>query len=183
MRTMRRALVLMFFAALLAAPGQAFGLTVAPPGHSGSDQYFETVPTSSGNAAPPAGPTKGKGADRSIDRLGHSRGALRKLSHMGTAGQAAALLAASTAPSATGSASNGNGNGSGSGIGLAPASKGLSQPQGEGAASALASALTGSDQGGLGWILPIGLLAALLAALLLAAARLRRGSEPPDAAT
>ncbi len=35
MRTMRRALVVIFFAALLAAPGQAFGLTVAPPGHVG----------------------------------------------------------------------------------------------------------------------------------------------------
>ena len=177
---MRRALAVIFFAGLLAAPGQALGLTVAPPGHSGSDQYFETVPTSSGNAAPPAGPA-GKGADRSIDRLGHSRGALNKLSHMGTAGQAAASLAASTAPSLTGSARNG-GTGSGSGTGLAPAGAGLDQPQGDGAASALASALTGSDQGGLGWILPFGLLAAFVAALLLAATRVRRGSEPPDAA-
>ena len=178
---MRRALAVIFFAGLLAAPAPAFGLTVAPPGHSGTDQYFETVPTSSGNAAPPAGPA-GKDADRSIDRLGHSASALRKLSHMGTAGQAAASLAASTAPGPTGSVSNGNGSGSGSGIGLAPASTGSNQPQGDGAASALASALSGSDQGGLGWILPFGLLAAFVAALLLAATRIRRGSEPPDAA-
>ena len=174
---MRRALAVIFFAAVLAVPAQASALTVAPPGHAGSDQYFETVPTSSGNAAPPGGPAAGKGADRSIDRLGHSRAALRKLSHMGTEGQAAASLAASTAPGATGSATGASGKGSG--IGLAPASQGLSQPQGEGAASGLASALTGSD--GLGWILPFGLLAAFLAALLLAVARLRRGSEPPDA--
>lgn len=181
MRRMRRALIAIVFAAVLAVPGQALALHLAPPGKAGADQYFETVPTSAGNAAPPSGGTTNGHA---LAQLGHGRVGAARLSHLGKTGQAAAALAAATAPTpasrllANGPGANGRGaNGSG-----AAGSTTISQPQGKSAVSAIVDALAGSDDGGLGVALPLLLVTALIVALGLGVVALRRRDRPPGAA-
>lgn len=186
MRRMRRALIAVVFAAVLAVPGQALALHLAPPGKAGADQYFETVPTSAGNAAPPSG---GATNGHALAQLGHGRVGAARLSHLGKTGQAAAALAAATAPTpasrlaangrgATGRGANVSGaNGSGAG-----ASTTISQPQAKSAVSAIVDALAGSDDGGLGLALPLLLVTALIVALGLGLVALRRRDRPGGAA-
>lgn len=62
---MARSLLTLALTVLLAAPAAAQDdgtEYVAPPGNSALDQYFESVPSSSGNDAPGA-PTRGAGSD------------------------------------------------------------------------------------------------------------------------
>jgi hypothetical protein len=181
MRMMRRASILIAAAVVLALPGQAFGLTLTPPGKSGADQYFETVPASGGNAAPPQGTSPGSGAFR---HLGQGRAGDTQLSHMGADGAAAAALAAATAPTPAGGSGTGTSGGQ-NGIPSSASQNGsgqiaLSQPKGQSASTALANALTGSGNSGLGVLLPVLLIGALLMAIVYAVFRLRHRPQPPD---
>jgi hypothetical protein len=178
MRLVRRTSIFLFSVLLLSGPSQAFALSLTPPGKSGTDQYFETIPTSAGNAAPPQGRGGGAGSgDRALSQLAQGGAGARSLAHLGKDGQAAASLAAATAPT------NGAGRGAGSGSarGTGPAgSHGLNALQGESASRGIADALTGSDPGGIGLVLPLLLGTSLILAIGLAAWRLRRGSGPPE---
>jgi hypothetical protein len=184
MRRMRRASILIVTAVMLAAPGPAMALSLTPPGSSGADQYFETVPSSGGNAAPPHGTSPGSKAFR---HLGQGATGDARLSHLGTTGAAAAALAAATAPTPASSSGNGSGSASGSGnTGGSPAGRSgagqvtITQPSGQSGASALANALSGSNSSGLGFLLPVFLIGALVMAVGFALLRMRHGPQPPD---
>lgn len=182
---------------LLASPAAAKTCTkrVAPPGHAGSTQYFETVPTSCGNAPPPSGSSTSGGP---INHLGQGKAGLHALSRLGSNGKAAASLAAATAPTSappsgattpsSGSVSKpSGGRGSGKSLGSgqgALSGSGQGTPSGSGlpwtggsTSGALGNALTGSD-GGLGILLPILMGLALIAAIALGLIRARRPGGP-----
>jgi hypothetical protein len=168
----RGATVLLFSVLLLALPGEALALKLTPPGKSGTDQYFETIPTSAGNAAPPGG--KSGGGNGAVAQLGQGHAGVSRLAHLGKDGQAAASLAAATAPSSA------SGTGSGkTGKGASPTGGALTPP-GDSAPGAIARALTGSDSGGLGLALPLLLVTVLIAAGGLLAWKLRQGSDQPE---
>lgn len=156
--------------AAVASPG-----VLAPPGHSGADQYFETIPTAAGNAAPPGSvpaPTTGSGSTGSrsvsggqpIARLGQGQTGLSRLASLGKAGQAAAALAAATAPSLVRRAK--------SAVGHAP----LDSNHGS-VVGGLSRAFSGSDNGGLGLLFPLLLVTALVAAAGITVGRLRQSSS------
>lgn len=178
--------VAMATASLSAGPASAKTCTrnIAPPGHAGSTQYYETVPTSCGNASPPAG---GSGSSRtSIGRLGKGTAGSTALSRLGIAGQSAAALAEATAPalviparfsgdaSSRGYSGHRHGGGAVSGGAMA-----TDLPSASGSAvGALGNALTDTGGGGLGIFLPI-LLALIFAAAVAAGfGRARRQSGP-----
>jgi hypothetical protein len=181
MRRMRWALVIAVSLAMLCVPGESLAISLAPPGKSGADQYFETIPSSGGNVAPPAGGPSTPAGNHALSRLGHGRAGAAKLNRLGKQGQAAAAFAANTAPTraAPGVASSALG---GNPTGPAPVTAAPTS-QSQSPASALAGALTGSDSGGLGLILPLLLATALIAAVGVGVGRLeaRRRAEPPDA--
>lgn len=164
MRRTRWAPIVGTFFVSLAASTQATAATIlAPPGHAGANQYVEVIPTSSGNAAPP-GSVTGSGSatagPSALAHLGQGRAADARLAKLGNDGKAAAALAASTAPSGAGRTANG--------------AAAQSAPQGSSAAGGVASALAGSDSGGLGILLPLLLATALIAAAGVISARLAR---------
>jgi hypothetical protein len=171
MRWMRRAPILLLCAAWLALPAQALAISIAPPGKAGADQYFETLPSSGGNVAPPAGNGNGNSGSGSnaLTHLGQGRAGASTLAHLGTAGAAAAGLAEATAPTPARSGHHGSAAGAST----------VSAPAGS-TAGAFAHVLTGSDSGGLGVLLPLLLATGVIAAIGLAAARLRRGGGPPE---
>jgi hypothetical protein len=150
MRWMQRASILVSFAVLFAVPSNALALTLAPPGKSGADQYFETIPTSVGNAAPP-GSVSGSSfpGGQSPKRLRQAGAGAAGLSRLGKDGRAAAALAKATAPVLAG----------------AP---------GRTAGGAGKSIYQGSDHGGFGLLLPLLLATSLLITVGFAAPRLRR---------
>ena len=173
-RWIQRALIVISFAVLLALPGQALALSIAPPGKSGADQYFETIPTSSGNAAPPGTVPGSSGpGSHALTQLGHGAAGAAALARLGTEGSAAAALAAATAPTPVPRALVPRTRSGGS-TRRAPAPGGGSAPSG------LTQALTGSDSGGLGLVLPLLLATSLIAAIAVVAARLRRRAQPPE---
>ena len=185
---MRRAPILIVTAVMLALPGPAMALTLTPPGKAGANQYFETVPSSGGNAAPPHGTNPGS---RAFRHLGQGAAGDTRLSRLGTTGAAAAALAAATAPTPAADAGNGsasgavNGSGSGNPGGSStgrtgPGQVSITQPSGQSGASALASALTGSDDNGLGFLLPVFLIATLVMAIGFGLLRMRQRPQPPD---
>ena len=124
--------------------------TIAPPGKSGADQYFETIPTGKGNAAPPSGAATG----------GSGGAQIGSLARLGKDGGSAASLAAATAPT---KGRHGAESSSASG--------------GRSPLSSLTNLIGGSDEGGIGIILPILLAAILALAIAVVLARLRRGDE------
>jgi hypothetical protein len=156
---MQRASILVSFAVLFAVPSNALGLTLAPPGKSGADQYFETIPTSVGNAAPP-GSVSGSSfpGGQSPQRLGEAGAGAAGLSRLGKDGRAAAASAKATAPVLAGAPGRTAGG----------AGKSTFQP------AAVARILAGSDHGGFGLLLPLLLATSLLIAVGFAAPRLRR---------
>jgi hypothetical protein len=191
MRRMRWGLIAIVTTGLVtAAMGAAASAAVlAPPGHAGANQYFETIPTSRGNAAPP-GSVHGSGnAHAGSQRLaGFGQGASTdaKLAQLGKTGQAAAALAAATAPapasaSARNTLSSGRSASRGAGASGGASADGRSSGTGS-VASGIAHALTGSDTGGLGLALPLLLLTALLVVVGLLVTRVTRraGSTPPS---
>jgi hypothetical protein len=113
--------------------------------------------------APPSGGKHDPGALPGQGRAGATR-----LGHLGSDGQAAATLAEATAPASKAH----------HGSSTSTASAAAAAAQGSSAASGLSHVITGSDAGGLGPLLPILLATALIAAVGLAVARIRRGNPP-----
>lgn len=180
MRWIRRASILVPAAFALVLPGPASAVSLAPPGKAGANQYFETVPTAAGDAAPPQGGNGFSGpGSRGLSDLGHGRAGAAGLDRLGKSGHAAAALAAATAPSPVHLATEGKPNGRGASSGQLQS---RNEPSAQSTVSALADLLNGSDVGGLGFVLPLLLVTAFGAALAagIAALRSRRGG-PPDA--
>jgi hypothetical protein len=167
MRGMGWAPLVVVCAFSLALPAYAPARVLAPPGHAGANQYFEVIPTSAGNAAPPGsirGSGSAGGGPQALATLGRGRSGDSRLARLGKDGKAAAALAASTAPAAV----------PGERIGRGTASVPPSASGGGSVASGVAKALTGSDTGGLGLLLPVLLATGLVVALGITAARLRQ---------
>jgi hypothetical protein len=152
-----------FVAALLAAPtgvsAQPCGNQV-PGGNAEVDEYTETVPGACGNEQP--GGSDGSGGSDSGSSLPPA--ASQALAALGPAGQGVADFAEATAP-------DGGGNDSGTG------SEGSGSAGGSGA-SAVIDAAGGSDDGGLGIVLPLILGGVAVAGLTYAVMR-RRGGQGP----
>ncbi len=153
-KAMRKSMTLVLLPALalaLAAPGAGAATAVAPPGVSEADQYFETVPGSSGPRSPD-GSKKEEDAVRDGSLTPATGRALRR---RGTAGQAVATAVARTAPPARparGQAAGGRGGGS-------------SRP---------AQQVEAPGSGGLGVLFPLALAATAAATVAFAVARRRR---------
>jgi hypothetical protein len=165
MRWMREALVFVSLVGVLFLPAEALAITLAPPGKSGADQYFETIPNSAGNAAPPSGGGT-NGSSSALSHLGSGRAGSAKLSRLGKDGRSAAALAAATAPSAASIPRHGH--------------QGASASQGDSPITSLGNALSGADSGGLGIVLPLLLGTTLVLGLGLVISRARHPSEPPE---
>lgn len=142
-------------AVVLGAPGAALGqTTLAPPGNSGVDQYFETVPGAAGNR--PAQPQANSGGAPA------GSSTLAQLSKLGADGRKAAQLAAGTAPVAHPNP---------------PAATPAGHATGSSPAVAGVGAVATGGGGGLGILLPLLLAAALLGVLAAVVVR-RRRSKP-----
>jgi hypothetical protein len=184
MRWMRRAGVSLVFAVLLAVPSVAGALTLAPPGKAGASQYFETIPTSSGSAAPPQGGGSGHAASVAI---GNGVAGSHALAKLGSDGHAAAALAAATAPVVAASSGKQGGASAGSqpsgskppARSTAAGGSATSQPGGS-AVVGLTNAVTGSDQGGIGLFLPLLMVLTLAAAVWAGIRNARRPGGPPS---
>jgi hypothetical protein len=179
MRRMRWAAITLISATLLVLPSSAVAAHLAPPGKAGANQYFETIPTSAGNAAPPSGAVN----PRPLARLGAGRRGAERLARLGKTGAAAAALAHATAPvTASGAAQSTGAPAQGTGR---PAPATVTDSGGQSPVSSVVSALGGSDSGGLGLVLPLLLVTALIVAFGFAvvALRPRRGGAGlgPDA--
>ncbi len=184
-------IVLIASIAALALPSSALAVKCAPPGNSGVDQYYETVPGPSCN-----GPPGGSGHHHG-HHLPGSTG--RRLAAQGATGQAVAQLVANTSP--IGTAGSGASSASGSGAASNASAAGSNGTGGSGSAGAatgrqpatgteptapavngrnLISALlhpilTGaSNAGGTGVLLPIFLAGALVLMLVGLVVRRRR---------
>lgn len=155
-------LALATLGSLVLAGGATAQQTVAPPGNSGVDQYFETLPAAGGNVGvhPPAPVSPPSGAGGGAASAG--------LARLGRDGRAAAALAAATRPARAAGGGPAVGSTPVAGAGFAPA------PQAATASSPVIGLLGGSDGGGLGPLLPIALIGALVAAVALALGRRRR---------
>jgi hypothetical protein len=95
LKGMWRALTLALLLALAAAaPAAAAVRVVAPPGNSEADQYFETLPASSG----PHAPDSSKEEADAVRDGNLSPATAQALGHHGAAGRAVATTVAKTAP-------------------------------------------------------------------------------------
>jgi hypothetical protein len=170
-RWMRWAPIAVVITASLALSSVASALVLAPPGHAGANQYFEVIPTSAGNAAPP-GSVRGSGnasaGSQALAPFGHGSKGDAKLAKLGKDGRAAAAVVAATAPGTVPAGARADAYNNGT------------SPEGS-AAHGIATALGGSDAGGLGLLLPLLLATALIVALGIVAARMRRRPGSPVA--
>jgi hypothetical protein len=164
--------------------------TIAPPGNSGVSQYVETIPTAKGGQPTSSvqnggggsthsrgggGGTSGGGGPGSGGGSAISTPTKRALDSQGADGRAAAAVLSATAP--TGRVSITAGQGGTAGGGRAGAGNADTGPGAAGSspASAVFKTLTGSAaSGGLGPLLPIILVASLVALSALAIMRGRR---------
>jgi O-antigen ligase len=144
---------------------QTLAALVVPPGKAGANQYFETIPGAAGNFAPPqAGRVITRLNSRSLTALGRGQHAAQELVRLPGGGEAAARLAAATAWPLTRAA------------GVSAAVKHPRRPfdpPGGSPIAAIAETVGGSDEGGLGWALPV-LLAAVLVGTVWVAVRRKR---------
>jgi hypothetical protein len=151
-------------------PASASAIKCAPPGNSQVDQYFATVPGSICNF-PASGPAGG-GSHGSLPP-----GTSRQLSTQGSVGQAVKRLV---------SRNNTNGSNGQSTNGKSSVNKGSRagaplSGSGSGPVSGLLKPLsTGSSSGGVGVLLPIFLIGALVLGVGVVALRLARRSSGPQ---
>ena len=166
-RWMRWALMAIVIAVGLTLAVNASARVLAPPGHAGTNQYVEVIPTSGGNAAPP-GTVPGSGnanaSSKALAPFGHGSTGDTRLAKLGKEGRAAAALAAATAPTPAAGQNRER---------AAAAAAG-----GGSVASGLWHALSSSDAGGLGLLLPLLLTTAFLVALGLMLAAMRSRGRP-----
>ena len=159
--------VLLAASAVLASAGPAYGhrRTLAPPGNSAVSQYVESIPTASGSR-PVSSLNSGGGSGGPGAAGGLSSGTSRSLAGNGRAGAGVLNLVRSTAP--THRASNPSWGGA------------FLHKQGVSPVTSVLRALTGSSSsGGLGILLPIILVTALVGAGGLALLRRRLAKNPP----
>jgi hypothetical protein len=152
----RRGVVLLVGFALAFPPTALAQQTIAPPGKSGADQYFETIPSAKGNVAPPGGGGSAGGSG------GSGSSGIRSLARLGKDGRSAAALAAATAPRSTAHDAGQS----------TPAANGRSPM------SSFTKLIGGTDTGGIGIVLPILLAAILALAIALALVKVRRRCDP-----
>jgi len=169
-----KAVVALATTASLAFSTSAFGAILVPPGKSGANQYFENIPSAQGSSAPPTYGRSAVSPPSAIAALGRGRAGTAALARLGKDGQAAATLAQETAPAPA--RGTGRGAGGPSGRGASPHPVAIPAVTADSPASAVSHALGGS--GGLGALLPILLVASLLAAIAAGVWRLRHGSGP-----
>ncbi len=149
----------------VAAQAQA---TQAPPGNAGVDEYLETVPGSKGSGS--AGgtgvaPKLTPGADRVIPKT-----TLSTLASKGEDGKAAAALAEATSPKSGEAPRQGASKSSGSPSAPAPPAGGQRPPlpaaaDGDGLDAIGRVLAADSGDGGLGLLLPVGMIVVLAAAI------------------
>lgn len=139
---------------------QTLAALVVPPGKAGANQYFETIPGEAGAFAPPqAGPLTTRFDSRPLAKLGRGQNGAQQLRRLSAGGEAAARLAADTAWSRTHAAS-------------VDGAARVFDPPGSSPITAVAKTVGGSDEGGLGWGLPV-LLAAVTVGVVWLAVRPR----------
>ena len=151
----------------------AFAIALAPAsaawagsGNASVDQYTEHVPTAGGGGGSGGGGSGQSSIPQSTQQ---------SLDTQGAAGQAAANLAESSAPSAPVKRDSKAGN-SGHGQRSRVDAVGTSSP-GSSGGDAIGQAVKGDSDGGLGVLLPIILVVSVLGAVAIVAAR-RRGAGP-----
>lgn len=133
----------------LVLPGSAYGASIAvPPGNSEADQYFETVPGSSGGRSPDTSKT----VEDAVREGTLTPATAAALERRGEVGQAVANLVAQTAPPG-----------------------GKAGQDGEGGPGLNAAALEAPEKQGMGALFPIILVATAVGAVAYAVGR-RRGS-------
>jgi hypothetical protein len=156
----------------LVFPAGAAAVTCAPPGNSGVDQYFETIPGASCNAAPPGSGGGGAGAGHLPPAQSH------QLAAQGAAGRAVERLVSSTAPAQDQSAKVSPHTGRSRGKSSTSIQPTVIAPQaanGQGPVGGLVNPIvSGSAAGGIGILLPICLAGALVLAAAVVLRRLLR---------
>jgi tetratricopeptide (TPR) repeat protein len=150
---------------LIPIGGDPLAALVVPPGKAGANQYFETIPGVAGNFAPPqAGRVTTRLNSRSLTALGRGQRAAQVLVRLSGGGEAAARLAAATAwPLA---------RPAGATAAVTEARRAF-DPPGSSPITAVAETVGGSDEGGLGWGLPVVLAAVLVGAVWVGVRRKR----------
>ncbi len=179
---------------VLALPAAAAGKdrtkTIAPPGNSGVSQYVETIPTAKGGQTTSSVHNQGGGSTHSRGGGGGASGGggtgsgggsaiststQRTLDSQGADGRAAAAVLSATAPSrpvSTAVSQGGTADAGRAGAGNPGAGQSVA---GSSPASAVFKTLTGSAaSGGLGPLLPVILIASLVALSAVAILRRRR---------
>ena len=149
----------LLLALALAAPAAAQRGTLAPPGNSGVDEYKETIPTSRGNRPTDSLPGGGGGG-------GLNQGAQRSLDRLGADGKTVADLAKRTAPPKARPGDRG----------AVPDAQTSDEGSPFGAVFKRVFGV-GDDGSGSGALLPLTLLAGLVALSAIALLRRRRASE------
>jgi MYXO-CTERM domain-containing protein len=172
MRFLRPVWLILVLGLVLGPSGPAGAASIAPPGNSAVDQYFESVPAAGGNQPPAAGATV---TPRHVGGL--SPGTRHVLAASGPDGAAAAALASSGAPAASASGSGGAGGSASGSSGQTPGV--VATPP---AIAQLPRTTTAGGGSGISPVLPIVLGAVALAALAVALVRRRRRSPPPPPA-
>ena len=151
----------LLLALVLAAPAAAQRGTLAPPGNSGVDEYKETIPTSRGNRPTDSLPGGGGGGGGGLNQ-----GAQRSLDRLGADGQAVADLAKRTAPPKATPGERGAVAGAEASNEGSPFGAVFKRVFG-----------VGDDGSGTGALLPLTLLAGLVALSAIALLRRRRASD------
>ncbi|MCA1690470.1 MAG: hypothetical protein LC720_08620 [Actinobacteria bacterium] len=167
LRSLVLAGLLLLAALALGAPARA--ASIAPPGNSAVNQYFETVPTASGNQPPSV--STGLGSHGPAV----SPATQRALAAQGADGLAAAAVATAGAPPVRTPATSSprSSTAGGSPVGVGPTAVAAPPP--------VSSSAAGS--GGISPVLPIVLVALLVGALAIGLARRRRRGAPPPPPT
>jgi hypothetical protein len=156
----------------LVLPAGAAAVLCAPPGNSGVDQYFETIPGASCNAAPPgSGGNGGAGGHLPPAQSG-------QLAAQGPAGRAVERLVSSTAPAQGQSAKAPSHTGRSrakTSTSIQPTVIAPQAANGQGPVGGLVNPIvSGSASGGIGILLPICLAGALVIAVAVVLRRLLR---------
>jgi hypothetical protein len=172
--------VLMVLGTVSLAPAIAGAKIYAPPGKAGASEYFETLPASAGNVAPPSAttytaPTKSSAtnpasttssgtsaASSRLSKVGAGTKGANKVAKLGSNGESAAAFAQETAPAVVKTSANERAS-----------DAAFVTPNGS-ALSGVVRLLGGSDAGGIGAFLPLALILGLVAAIAAAVVRLRR---------
>ncbi len=150
----------------VASPAVARKMVIAPPGDSASSQYVEVVPTAGGPGVTNTGPP-------SSQVLSSSQ--TRRLDSHGAAGRALVALVNGTSPSTSSARTQPARAGAPRVAAPAPAATPapLASVKGQSAAASVAAAAIGHGGGGLGSLLPIAIVLAVLGLVIGAIRRMR----------